>query len=194
MAPSVSSVRPVVYRAGEGRSRTIWVESEVSALAPRLVDFDGLAYGLGAFGFIAGGLLFVLMAPRRLRLLAAAGWILICVSAIGWSRPSNDAASWLGFDRGLHARLRAWMAESILPAAPQLHPVDSSVTVGRWTPGGSRRHRLLELLGLLQPPVRLEPDFERARLAIALVARSHLAAMGTNVAGTSPAVQGHACV
>jgi hypothetical protein len=174
--PSLPRSFPVVYRAGASATTPVWPESLAQSFAPRLVDFDGDLHVLGILAFGFGGIAFAFLLPRRRRaVLALPLWVLICASSFYWDRLSDRAASWVGIDRGLSARLRDALAASKLPAAEPVESGGDGIVSGHWSPQRSRHRELLDLLGLLEPPPMLHPDFASARVAIAQRARERLA-------------------
>jgi hypothetical protein len=174
--PSLSESLVVVHREGASVATPVWPEALAQSFAPRLVDFDGDVYVIGSIAFLAGAVAFAFLLPRRRRaMLALPLWLLICASSLYWDRLSDRAASWVGIDRGLSARLRDALASSKLPAAERIATRGDDVVTGHWSPQRSRHRELLDLLGLLEPPATRYPDFASARHAVAQRARERLA-------------------
>jgi hypothetical protein len=142
-----------------------------------LATLDGLAYPLGALGFLAGGIACYWLAPRRLRLLSLPLWLLIGVSSAGWTPLATAVSGWVGVDHGLQTRVRDTIGRFLLPKAQLLRPIDTGVAVGRWTPQGSRFGLLLTQLGVAQVPETRLPDYASAREAIVRTAHARLAGM-----------------
>jgi hypothetical protein len=174
--PSLPGSFPIVHRVDAPPGSAVWPQAVARDFEPRLVDYDGLLFGLGGIAFVLGGFAFAWLLPRRhRRWLALPAWVLVCASSLYWDRLSDRAAGWLGIDRGLAVRLRDALAHRVLPSPGRLAALDDAVVVGHWSPQRSRHRELLDLMGLLEPPPTLQPDFAAARAAIEQHGRARLA-------------------
>ncbi len=176
-APTLGTKLDIVYRASDPMDAPAWTAADAASFESRLATLDGMAYPLGVFGLIAGALAFYWLAPRRLRLLSLPVWILLAVSASGWTPLASELSRWIGVDRGLQTRLRDAIARHIMPDPQRLQPRGADDAVGRWTPDGSRFHVLLNHLGVARAPAQRLPDIASARAAIVRTAHARMAEM-----------------